>query len=249
MSDHPVTMIFGRLGFFAYALASPPTDPDPLFMWWSIYETPTIPERTNIDYEDIKHQLLQRSGDWKSPYDPIERTGGKGGVYRQVIELGCKPPSSAPSIPTNSSGPVSSKPISTAPLILPRYVTPRLPFWSNAASSTQTAPKNRGRVVLLGDAAHTMPPDVGQGVSCAAEDAVVYALLLNHYLSAAPESSDKSSSSAISALEQTAVAYEAIRKPHIHKLLDLAKHSGNMKKELGWFGAAFRDLIMKLVCE
>jgi 2-polyprenyl-6-methoxyphenol hydroxylase-like FAD-dependent oxidoreductase len=84
-----------------------------------------------------------------------------------------------------------------------------------------------------------MPPDVGQGVSCAAEDAVVFALLLKHFLASSPED----------ALALAAKAYEDIRKPHIHQILDLAKRNGDLKKEKSWLGEVIRDLVMKLVCE
>ncbi len=40
------------------------------------------------------------------------------------------------------------------------------------------APWNRGRVVLIGDAAHTCPPTIAQGGAMALEDAVVLAELL-----------------------------------------------------------------------
>jgi 2-polyprenyl-6-methoxyphenol hydroxylase-like FAD-dependent oxidoreductase len=40
------------------------------------------------------------------------------------------------------------------------------------------APWNRGRVVLIGDAAHTCPPTLAQGAAQALEDAVVLAELL-----------------------------------------------------------------------
>ena len=44
-----------------------------------------------------------------------------------------------------------------------------------------TAPWNRGRVVLIGDAAHTCPPTLAQGAAQALEDAAVLAeLLLTH---------------------------------------------------------------------
>ena len=39
-------------------------------------------------------------------------------------------------------------------------------------------PWNRGRVVLIGDAAHTCPPTIAQGGAMALEDAVVLAELL-----------------------------------------------------------------------
>src|SRR5699024_11733797 len=38
----------------------------------------------------------------------------------------------------------------------------------------------RGRTVLLGDAAHAMLPNLGQGAGQGIEDAVTLALLLNH---------------------------------------------------------------------
>jgi 2-polyprenyl-6-methoxyphenol hydroxylase-like FAD-dependent oxidoreductase len=40
------------------------------------------------------------------------------------------------------------------------------------------APWNRGRVVLIGDAAHTCPPTIAQGGAMALEDAVVLADVL-----------------------------------------------------------------------
>ena len=40
------------------------------------------------------------------------------------------------------------------------------------------APWNRGRVVLIGDAAHTCPPTIAQGAAMALEDAAVLAELL-----------------------------------------------------------------------
>ncbi|MCU4184491.1 FAD-dependent monooxygenase [Acidiferrimicrobium sp. IK] len=61
-------------------------------------------------------------------------------------------------------------PINAAPI----HDLPRLPTW------------NRGRVVLLGDAAHTMAPDLGQGGCQAMEDAVVLA----HYLTTTNQSLD-----------------------------------------------------------
>jgi 2-polyprenyl-6-methoxyphenol hydroxylase-like FAD-dependent oxidoreductase len=43
------------------------------------------------------------------------------------------------------------------------------------------APWNRGRVVLIGDAAHSCPPTIAQGAAQALEDAAVLAeLLLAH---------------------------------------------------------------------
>ena len=220
---HGVTMTFGRSGFFGYSMCSPlqSSTIHPFIQWWSIYECPVIPESKDLDYDAVKAQLLSRHGSWKSPYDEDGV-----GIYRTIIELGCRPPKDA-ELPTTTRD-------DTTVMVLPRYITPRLPSWSNADSSAAS-----GRIVLMGDAAHTMPPDVGQGVSCAAEDAVVYALLLKHYLALSPDQ----------ALVLTAKAYEDIRKPHIHRILDVAKRNGDSKKEKGWLGEIIRDFAMKIICE
>lgn len=52
--------------------------------------------------------------------------------------------------------------------IWPFYVIPKLPSWSS----------EHRRVLLVGDAAHALPPSSGQGISQAVEDVVMLALLL-----------------------------------------------------------------------
>ena len=43
----------------------------------------------------------------------------------------------------------------TKVIVRPRYVTPRLPFWSSATSpASETPPCGRGRIVLIGNATH-----------------------------------------------------------------------------------------------
>lgn len=224
---HGVTMTFGRKGFFGYSMCSPlPSSQSsaihPFIQWWSIYECPVIPNNKDLDYDALKTQLLSRHGSWKSPYD---QDGV--GIYRTIVELGCRPPKDTELPTTTRHDPTV--------MVLPRFVTPRLPSWSNVTSSAASG----GRIVLMGDAAHTMPPDVGQGVSCAAEDAVVYALLLKHYLASSPDQ----------ALVLAAKAYEDIRKPHIHGILDVAKRSGDSKKEMGRLGEIIRNFVMKILCE
>jgi len=223
-----VTMTFGRSGFFGYSMCSPlprsqSSAIQPFIQWWSIYECPVIPDGKNLDYDAVKTQLLSRHGCWKSPYDEDGV-----GIYQTMIELGCRPPKDQESSSTTRHD--------ASVMVLPRFITPRLPSWSNADSSTTLS---AGRIVLMGDAAHTMPPDVGQGVSCAVEDAVVYTLLFKHYLASSPDQ----------ALVLTAKAYEAIRKPHIHRILDIAKRNGDSKKEKGWLGEIIRDFAMKFICK
>lgn len=238
-----VTMTFGKNGFFGYSLCSPfppstTSTLEPFIQWWSIFETDTIPEKKDIDYEEVKAQLLRRHGDWISPYDhnPQEASNNQKhqGIFRTIIEL------------TFETTPASSIPKNV--LILPRFITPRLPAWSNATHTSpvaKTNPKNQGRIVLIGDAAHTMPPDVGQGVSCAAEDSVAYALLLKHFIS----QSGDAGSDIPSVLKKTAEAYEIVRKPRIHAILDQAKYNASLKKEMGSFAAWMRDSAMWILCK
>lgn len=76
-----------------------------------------------------------------------------------------------------------------------------LPTWS------------RGRVVLLGDAAHSMAPDLGQGGCQAMEDAWV----LTHYLT----STNRSISDALS-------RYEAERRPHTADIVRRARNRADI---------------------
>ena len=252
-----VTMTFGRSGFFGYSLASPlsPTlnNPEPFIQWWSIYETDTIPDRKTINYQDIKAQLLKRHGDWLSPYDskgsdgkPIEENDRQKQkdtqrVFLAIIELAFQD-----DLLDSSNSNSGNKILPRTPILLPRYVTPRLPTWTNVGTNPTYAahnPNNRGRIILLGDAAHTMPPDVGQGVSCAAEDSVVYASLLKHYLSLS-----QSLESQTKVFQATAKAYEIIRQPRIHRILDQAKYNASAKKEMNFFTERVRDFAMWILC-
>lgn len=72
----------------------------------------------------------------------------------------------------------------------------------------------RGRVLLLGDAAHAMPPHAGQGVGMAAEDAFLLARIL--------ENRDE-----IPSVESAFERYDEIRRPRTD---DLSAHSSNNVK-------------------
>ena len=90
-----------------------------------------------------------------------------------------------------------------------------------------------------------MPPDSGQGASCALEDGAVYSLLLSHFLSIA----NTSSAELGTPLERTAKAYEELRKPRVHQILDIAKRNGNAKRNFGWFAEMIRDFLMWIICK
>ncbi|KAJ7454655.1 hypothetical protein FB451DRAFT_1143984 [Mycena latifolia] len=208
----PVTMTFGAKGFFGYTPSSPdPTDlKTAQLMWWSTYETRDPPPR-DTPPATILEQLIERHAHWASPADTPDWP-----VFREIMALGCA------DTPTSKL------------LILPGYVTPRLPHWSSLSGS--------GRILLLGDAAHAMPPHAGQGVSCAVEDAVALALLLKHYrVSHRFDVGDS--------LQRTAKAYEVVRMPRVHKILDFAKHGGATKKKQSWWQEKMRDWILWVLCK
>ncbi|KAK7032787.1 FAD-binding protein [Favolaschia claudopus] len=205
----PVTMTFGAKGFFGYSPASAdPASENAQLMWWSTYETAEPPSR-DTPRAAILEQLLQRHSLWKSPADTPLST-----VFREIVNLGCAESSQL--------------------LILPGYITPRLPHWSSLSGS--------GRILLLGDAAHAMPPSAGQGVACAVEDAVAIALLLKHYRVSHRFSVEES-------LRRTGDAYEGVRMKRVGRILDIAKRSGNSKKTLNWWQEKLRDWILWIICK
>ncbi|KAG6840264.1 hypothetical protein C0991_007892 [Blastosporella zonata] len=215
MKTEGVTMTFGEQGFFGYSLVSPykPGDhlKDHTIQWWSIYEAP-IPPTHDEPLSNVRDHLLAQHASWKSPHDSPGQL-----VYEEIINVGCTPENS-------SSGNL---------FVLPRYEAPRMPHWS--------CPSGSGRIVLLGDAAHVMPPDSGQGASCAVEDAVAIGVLLKHYRSdmglGIPD-----------ALKSTVVAYEGLRMKRVWQILDMAKRNGNNKKKLSWFQQWIRDRFFGIFC-
>ena len=95
---------------------------------------------------------------------------------------------------------------------------PSLPAW------------RRGRVCLLGDAAHATSPHAGQGASLAMEDALVLAACLH------------TSSDPAVALAR----YEAIRRGRVERLVQQARRNGDRKVPSSTLGRAVRDLLMPL---
>ena len=85
-----------------------------------------------------------------------------------------------------------------------------------------------GRLVLLGDAAHAMAPNLGQGANSAAVDAAV---LIDELLRA-------------NALEAGLRAYEERRKPAVGKVAQTAARLGALAEVTGPLGRALRDRVL-----
>ncbi|KAF7328385.1 putative kynurenine 3-monooxygenase [Mycena venus] len=92
------------------------------------------------------------------------------------------------------------------------YSIPELPKW------------HKSRVCLIGDAAHGLPPNGGQGSAMAFEDAAILTRLLT--------SKDTTN------YDQLFRQFEAIRRPRIKRLRQLSKASGAAKAKsgrVGWY--------------
>jgi hypothetical protein len=212
LEQEPVTLTFGPDGFFGYSLCTPRTEDitKQQIMWWSTWEATPAPDRHAL-LTDIRTQLHKRHDSWKSPRDSPGAP-----LFSTIISLGCGSESDTPSTATA---------VERDLLILPRRITPRLPGWSSPS----------GKIMIIGDAAHAMPPDAGQGVSCAVEDAVAIALLLQHYQGG---SGDVNLSVV---LKNTAKAYEELRMKRLAVILSAAKHAGDGKRKLKYYQEVIRD--------
>lgn len=101
----------------------------------------------------------------------------------------------------------------------PIHDLPTLPTW------------HRGRVGLLGDAAHAVSPSAGQGASMAIEDAIVLAKCLRD----------------IAPPEEAFARYEAVRRPRAEKIVATGRKRGTYKALNTRAAIWLRDQIMPLV--
>ncbi|KJZ75700.1 hypothetical protein HIM_04857 [Hirsutella minnesotensis 3608] len=105
----------------------------------------------------------------------------------------------------------------------PTWSVPPLPTWE------------RDGVVLLGDAAHALPPTSGQGSSQALEDAEAFTLFFCHYLREAYETQQTDCASRKQVIKKAAKQYMDLRLPRVTKLLENAQRTQNSKRDMNIF--------------
>jgi 2-polyprenyl-6-methoxyphenol hydroxylase-like FAD-dependent oxidoreductase len=101
----------------------------------------------------------------------------------------------------------------------PTWTVPPLPTWE------------RDGVVLVGDAAHALPPSSGQGSSQALEDVEAFVLLLSHYLRQNDLSKNMMTKKDV--IKRVASQYMALRKPRVTEILKHAQQTQSKKRDMG----------------
>lgn len=96
--------------------------------------------------------------------------------------------------------------------VYPLWTTPELPYWG------------RDRAVILGDAAHTLQANSGQGASQALEDSVAFTLLLTSFLTRGDSNSD--------AIRLATIGVYRIRNPQIQVIKSQARNLFIMKRRI-----------------
>jgi 2-polyprenyl-6-methoxyphenol hydroxylase-like FAD-dependent oxidoreductase len=118
--------------------------------------------------------------------------------------------------------------VSASPDIIRPYSTfdfPSIPRW------------HRGRMVLVGDAAHAASPSSGQGASMAIEDAVTLGRALQDI---------KANTTGVGVVEAALTRYEAERRERAEAVVDWGRRNAAPKVR-GQFSRLFEDLVLRAV--
>ncbi|KAF9892696.1 hypothetical protein FE257_001098 [Aspergillus nanangensis] len=102
--------------------------------------------------------------------------------------------------------------------VYPTWTSPALPTWE------------RDGVVLVGDAAHALPPTSGQGSSQALEDVEAFALLLSHFLREQKPANEAGSVKHV--ISMAARKYMELRRPRVEEILADARKRQNKKRDM-----------------
>jgi 2-polyprenyl-6-methoxyphenol hydroxylase-like FAD-dependent oxidoreductase len=140
----------------------------------------------------------------------------------------------------NWKDPVIQKIIQSARVenMYPTWTSPPLPTWE------------RDGVVLVGDAAHALPPTSGQGSSQALEDVEAFVLFLAHHLQKAEQ---HQLATEVMTQKQTikiaAKQYMDIRKPRVTEILEAAQKIQNSKRDKGVIAEFMMYSMMSIIGE
>jgi len=91
---------------------------------------------------------------------------------------------------------------------------------------------SKSRCLLIGDAAHAMPPHAGQGVSMALEDAFLLSRLLEN-----PRRS----------LDEVFGVFDRIRRPHVNEINGIATRNAGMRKNSGPWGLWMKEIGIRVI--
>jgi 2-polyprenyl-6-methoxyphenol hydroxylase-like FAD-dependent oxidoreductase len=103
-------------------------------------------------------------------------------------------------------------------------------------------PWHRGRVCLIGDAAHAVTPNFGQGGCLAIEDAVVLGRLMRGML--ATRESNNVPAAAMSRIEKMFTAFEAERFERCRWLAKKSDQLGRLGKFASGWSVAMRNFVI-----
>ncbi|KAJ3719345.1 hypothetical protein C8R42DRAFT_584617 [Lentinula raphanica] len=224
------SITMGRVGAFGYSPITPHNSTSKVLFWFSHSEIEK-PLPRDTPRADMMPLLLKRHGSWKSIYD--DPKDPKNTLFKQIITVAC-----------------TGKEHNNW-FILPRFYTPLLPHWTSlhglSKEGSETgipSSKGTGRIILLGDAAHAMPPEGAQGVSCAFEDALTLALLLKHYLPQDLTTSHPQDALAVEGIAKACKSYEDIRMPRVNKIISEAREKADRKREISWVQDKIREIVI-----
>lgn len=130
----------------------------------------------------------------------------KGEIQQQLLDI------------HKNDDPLFSKIITNSHEIIayPVYDLPRLHKWY------------KGRVCLIGDAAHGISPHIGQGAALALEDTVVLAELLKRHQD----------------YQKAFELFQSLRQPRVEKIIASARKVGDTKTKTNPIAAWFRDRLL-----
>jgi 2-polyprenyl-6-methoxyphenol hydroxylase-like FAD-dependent oxidoreductase len=146
------------------------------------------------------------------PADHVSRDAARvdaDACRQRLREVHRDDPSAVRRIVDALDGPVGAYPIDDLPL---------LRAWS------------RGRVCLIGDAAHAIGPHVGQGAALALEDAFELAKALRD----------------VADVPAAFAAFERLRRARVEPIVRQSRRTGKQKAPSGWLGRAMRDALLPL---